>query len=137
MASFPKKPKLVESAIIQQKLVESRLRGIDDEISLDDDKILSFVQMRQMMRVMRRFKGYVFFHGGMDEEHTRYDDTNKVVSHLYYPEISTNIHKNLELVMHAENYNSTKNKREQYLLQLQGDANKLTEDSEVTSSSEK
>lgn len=87
-----------------RKLIEMKLRGVDEEHTDANDKLLSYFQMRKYLRAMRRFKCLVYFYHGSDEEHPLYNDKDTTVHHMYYdvdtPEIIANNFKKLMHVHH-------------------------------------
>ena len=104
---------------LNKKMVELKLRGIDESNSEGDDKILSYFQMRQYLRVLRRFKGFVYFYDGSDEEHTIYNETEKKIKHLYYePHIPNDIAKRLFDYMYLDRLIKNPDPRQSFYSQL-------------------
>lgn len=97
-----------------KKLVELKLRGIDENLTDADDKVLSYIQMRQYLRAMRRFKGLVHFYDGADEEHTTYNVIEKKISHSYYGEtVPADIANNLFKYMYLDKLTKNNQKRDE------------------------
>lgn len=97
-----------------KKLVELKLRGIDEHLTDADDKILSYLQMRQYLRTMRRFRGLVYFYQGEDHEHALYDEGTGKVIHLYYESDSPiEIANRLFKYMYLDRLISNKSKRDE------------------------
>lgn len=69
---------------VNNKIIQMKLRVIDEDAELPEDKVLSYLQMRSYLRSMRRFKGLVYFYHGADEEHTYFNETLNKINHLYY-----------------------------------------------------
>lgn len=68
-----------------EKISELKLRGVvDNTITDTDDKVWTFLHLRKHFRVMHRFKSYVYFYLGTDEEHVTYDERRNLINHLYY-----------------------------------------------------
>lgn len=78
-STFAKRAKL------NKKVAELKLRGIEEENDEPDDKMLSFFQFREYVRMMRRLKSFVYFHEGSDEEHPTYHVGTNIIKHAYYP----------------------------------------------------
>lgn len=76
--------KVAEGLKRNKKIVELKLRGVDEEVTPENDKVLSYYQMRKYLRAMRRFKCLVYFYHGADEEHPLYDGKDGKLYHSYY-----------------------------------------------------
>lgn len=76
--------KVAEGLKRNKKIVELKLRGVDEEVTPENDKVLSYYQMRKYLRAMRRFKSLVYFYHGADEEHPLYEENASKLHHLYY-----------------------------------------------------
>lgn len=97
-----------------KKMVELKLRGVDEEVTPENDKVLSYFQMRKYLRAMRRFKCLVYFYHGADEEHPLYNERDKRLYHLYYDaDAPVTIANNFLKYMYVQMFQVHKPKRDE------------------------
>lgn len=109
---------------VNNKIIQMKLRVIDEDDEHAEDKVLSYLQMRSYLRALRRFKGLVYFYHGADEEHTYFNETNEKINHLYYDSnVPETIKKLLFKYMYIQKINDNKSKRD---AKLNGESNMET-----------